>query len=244
MEDATVAPPSQRASFVEDFIDIFYAPSSVFERRRNASPWPAILVVTGLYVIAAYIMFTLLAPVFDAMMTKQMAAAAQNPNITPSQMQGMRTFGRIMMMVTAVVSVPLTILVLGIVTWFVAKLLDAEQTLRASFLIIAFSFLPRILEQILTALQAFWLDINTIPSIYGVSLSAARFLDPAASPLSLGLASRLDPFIIWSYVLIGIGLHVMGRISRGKAAVGAVVLFLLASVPAILGVLAGKGAGA
>ena len=242
MEDVTVAPP--RASVAEDFIDIFYAPSSVFERRRNASPWPAILIVTGLYVIAAYIMFTLLAPVFDAMMTKQMAAAAQNPNITPSQMQGMRTFGRIMMMVTAVLAVPLTILVLGIVTWFVARLLDAELALRSAFLIIAFSFLPRIVEQILMALQAFWLDLNTIPTIYPVTLSAARFLPSDASQLSLGLLSRIDPFIIWSYVLIGIGLHVLGRISRGKAAVGTIVLFLLASVPAIVGVLMGKGAGA
>ena len=242
MEDVTAAP--QRASFAEDFIDIFYAPSSVFERRREASPWPAILVVTGLSVIAAYIMFTLLAPVFDAMMTKQMAAAAQNPNVTPSQMQGIRTFGRIMMLVTAVVQVPITICVLGIVLWLVARLLDAEQSLRASFLIVAFSFLPRVIEQILMGLQAFWMDLNTVPSIYQVSFSAARFLDASASPLSLGLLTRIDPFIIWSYVLIGIGLHVIGRISGAKAAVGAIVLFLLASVPAIVGVLMGKSAGA
>lgn len=241
MEDVAVAP--QRASFAEDFIDIFYAPSSVFARRREANPWPTILVVTGLSVIAAYIMFTLLAPVVDAMVAKQMAAAAQNQSLTAEQLAGARRFGRIMMLVSSVIGVPIVVLLLGILLWFVGKLLDAEQPLRAAFLVVAFSYMPRILEQILTALQAFMLDINSKASLFEVSFSAARFADPTASQLTLGLLSRLDPFVIWSYVLIAIGLKVTGRISGQKAAIGAFVLFLLGMVPTLVGGLVASGQG-
>ncbi|HEU4629364.1 MAG TPA: YIP1 family protein [Gemmatimonadaceae bacterium] len=241
MEDVSVAP--QRASFAEDFIDIFYAPSSVFARRREANPWPTILVVTGLSVIAAYIMFTLLAPVVDAMLAKQMAMATQNQSLTPEQLQGARTFGRMMMLVSSVVGVPILVLVLGLVLWFVGKLLDAEQPLRAAFLVVAFSYMPRIVEQLLTALQAFWLDLASKSSLFQVSFSAARFADPEASQLTLGLLSRIDPFVLWSYVLIAIGLSVTGRISRGKAALGAFVLFLLGLVPSLVGGLMAAGRG-
>src|SRR5688500_7351713 len=40
------SPVPEKAGVWEDFIDIFYAPSSVFARRANASVWPPLLVVT------------------------------------------------------------------------------------------------------------------------------------------------------------------------------------------------------
>jgi hypothetical protein len=236
-DTTTVAAP--RASLAEDFIDIFYAPSSVFERRRTSSPWPAILVVSALFIVASYISFTLLGPVIDAEMQRQMArAAADNPSIPAEQMATMQKFGRISMMVGFAFFAPLAVLLLGLALWVVGKVVGAQQTLAAAFLVIAYSFMPRVLEAILGALQAFVLDVNTLPSMFSASLTPARFADPETSQAVLALLSRLGPFVIWSYVLIAIGLRITGRVSGQKAAIAAVVLWVVATlaqvVPAML----------
>lgn len=235
---ATAAPTPERASFAEDFLDIFYAPSAVFARRRDASPWAPLLVVTGLFAIAWYIFMTLLAPIFEAQMAIQ--AARATAQMTPEQAaaaaQAQARFGPIMMMITGIVTVPLTVLLLGLVTWFVGKLLDAQQPLRAAFLVVTFSFMPRVLGTLLAALQAFVVDVSSMTNQFQATLSAARFVDTATvSPPVVGLLSRIDPFIIWSYLIIAIGLHVTGRITMTKAVIGAAILWLLGSAPTIMG---------
>ena len=235
----SAAPAPERASFAEDFLDVFYAPSAVFARRRDASPWPALLVVTGLFAISWYIFMTMLKPVFDAQMAAAMAR--QLSEMTPEQaaqvqrMQG-GTFGSVMMMISGVTFVPLTVLVLGLVTWMVARLLDAQQSLRAAFLVVTFSLMPRIVGNIATALQALVVDVTTMTNQFQATLSPARFVDTAATaPAVIAMLSRFDPFILWSYALIAIGLRVTGRISTAKAATGAAILWLLGAVPTILG---------
>lgn len=234
---AEVAPP--RASFVEDFIDIFYAPASVFDRRREASPWPALLVVTGLFALLSYASFKLLGPAIDADMARNMARAmAANPQLTPEAADKMRGFTRVMMMVSAVAAVPLAVLVLGLVLWFVGKLFDATEPLRAAFFIITMSWLPRLLETLLGAIQGLLLDPSAMTSVAAVSLTPARFVDAAAtSPVVLLMLQRLGPFVIWSYVIVAIGLAVLGRIPRGKAALASLILWVLAGLPAVLGAL-------
>lgn len=241
---ASATPAPERASFAEDFLDIFYAPSSVFERRRTASPWPALLVVTGLFAIAWYIFMTLLAPVFEAQMAQGAARMAEQ--MTPEQAaaaaQAQAKFAPIMMMVTGIVTVPLTVLLLGLVTWFVGKLLDAEQPLRATFLVVTFSFMPRVLGTLVVALQSFVVDVSTMTNQFQTTLSAARFVDTAtASPAVVGVLSRLDPFILWSYLIIAIGLKVMGRIPMSRALIAAAVLWLIGSAPTIMGAAAALG---
>jgi hypothetical protein len=77
------------------------------------------------------------------------------------------------------------------------------------------------------------MDPASLNGQYRVSLSAARFLDPdVASPVLVGLLSRIDLFTIWVTVLIAIGLAVTGKISRAKAAIAAAVIWLLGALPA------------
>ena len=75
------APP---AAIWEDFIDIFYAPSSVFRRRENGSFFVPLAVVTVLCAALFYLNSGVLQPVFDAEFDRGMATAMrQNPNIPP-----------------------------------------------------------------------------------------------------------------------------------------------------------------
>ena len=236
MDDATStrapesasAPAAPRASFAEDFVDIFYAPSAVFARRREASPWPVVLVVTGLFAVASYIFFTLLGPAFERDMLRAVAEAPAE------QRAAVVGFARWSALFGAVVTVPVSVLVLGLVLWLAGKLFDAEQPLRAAFLVVAFSWFPRVVETILTALQAFVLDVNAVPSLMATSLSPARLVDGVANPGLAQLLARFGPFVLWSYVIVAIGLKVTGRIGGAKAAAAAAIVWLVGMVPALL----------
>lgn len=236
MTDSTsaplAAPPSPaaapRASFAEDFIDIFHAPSDVFARRRDASVWPVLLVVTGLMMVASYIFFTLLGPAFERDLLRSMAdAPAEQRNAVMGFAKWSTLFG-------AVVAVPVSVLVLGLVLWLVGKLFDADQPFRAACIVIAFSWMPRVVESIVTALQAFVVDVNAVPSLASISLSPARLVDAAADPMLAQVLMRLGPFVLWSYVIIAIGLKVTGRVSGPKAAVAAAIVWVVGTVPALL----------
>lgn len=224
---------------MEDFIDIFYAPAAVFERRRTASPWAALLVVTGLFAILSYVGFTLLGPAIDAEIARNMAKAMQaNPQLTPEMMEGGAKFARLSMMVAAVIAVPVSVLILGIVLWLVGKLFDATEPLRAAFFVVTMSWMPRLIESLLSSLQGLFMEPAAMTSAAAVSLTPARFVDVAtASPVLVAVLLRLGPFVIWGYVLLAIGLAVTGRIPRGKAAIAAIIVWVLGTVPALLGAL-------
>ena len=86
---ATVAP----AAIWEDFIDIFYAPSSVFRRRENSNFFIPLAVITILCGVLFYLNSGALQPMFDAEFDRQMAIVAkQNPNFRPEAAEQMRDF--------------------------------------------------------------------------------------------------------------------------------------------------------
>jgi len=61
--------------------------------------------------------------------------------------------------------------------------------------------------------------------------SLASLLDPETSGSFLyGLASSLEVFNIWKYVLIGIGFAYAGNVKKKKSYVTAVVLFLITTL--------------
>ncbi len=60
---STPAPPpkQEKASLLDDFMDIFYAPSAVYARRANKSFWVPLLIISVLTVIGTLISDILLA---------------------------------------------------------------------------------------------------------------------------------------------------------------------------------------
>src|SRR5437764_953249 len=75
--------PAKPASRWEDFMDIFYAPSAVYERRQSQSPWPTILIVTLLLTIVTVLTFNPMAPAIEFEARQAMTkAAAKTPQLT------------------------------------------------------------------------------------------------------------------------------------------------------------------
>jgi hypothetical protein len=232
--EAPVVEPKkpEKASLLDDFMDIFYAPSAVFARRGNASFWVPLLVVTVLLAAVAFANRDLMQPIMDAEFTRAMAKNPQMQQMTPEQLDKARSFSSSFGMIFIIIATPIAILVLGLVTWLVGKFVDASQTLNAAFVVAAFSYIPRVVEGIVNRVQGLIIDPASINSRYSLSLGIGRFLDPdKTSQILLAIVGRIDVFTIWITVLIAIGLAVTGKISRGRAAIAAVVIWVLGALP-------------
>ncbi len=82
----------------------------------------------------------------------------------------------------------------------------------------------------LNAVQAVLIDPSNLNSLLQLQIGPARFLaDTSALVVALGL--RFGLFVLWSTVLIAIGLRIMGKISTGKAVAATAIVWLLGAIP-------------
>jgi hypothetical protein len=124
------------------------------------------------------------------------------------------------------------------VLWLCGKLVNAKESLTAAIMVTAYANVPRLLNSVLAGAQALLMDPASLNGRYRITLSGARFLDPdTASPVLLALGGRLDLFTLWVTALLAIGLSVTGRIPRSKALLAAGLVWVLGSLPDLLGAL-------
>ena len=234
------SPPSatpakaEKSSLLDDFMDIFYSPSSVFARRANRDFWVPLIIITvivgGLF-LANRDVFE---PIMEAEFARGMAQSAQSNKLTPDQIAAASKFATKFALVGAFVGPPIAILFIGFVLWVVGKFFDAKQTLNAAMVVATFSYVPRIVEGVVARVQGLFVDPDSLDNRFSLSLGIGRFLDAdTTSPVVLGLLGRIDLFTIWVTVLLVIGLAVTGKISRGKAAIAGVVIWLAGALPVL-----------
>jgi hypothetical protein len=236
-EPAGPAPAADKsASWWEDFIDIFYAPSAVYARRANAGFGLPMLVVTVILGLVVFAMFGAMQPIMDAEFQRGAAAAMRsNPQITAEMMQKSRAMTEKVAPYLSFVIIPITIFLVGLALWIVGKLFDAKVSLNQAVLIASYAWMPRVIEALVNGVQGLLLDPASLNGRYRVSLGLGRFFDPdTASPMLLALIGRIDLFTIWVTVLMAIGLSVIGRIPRSRAAIAAAIVWLIGALPAIL----------
>jgi hypothetical protein len=227
------------ASRWEDFVDIFYAPSSVFARRAHSGFAIPMLVVTvlvgGIFLANSGVM----QPIMDAEFQRGMTAAMkQNPQLTPEMMEKGRAIGETFAKIGAFLFMPIGMFLTGLVLWLVGKLFDAKESLAAAIMVACYAFVPRVVEQVINGVQGLLMDPGSLNGRYRLSLGVGRFLDPdVASPILLALVGRIDLITIWITVLLAIGLSVTGKIPRQRAAIAAVLVWFLGALPGLLGAL-------
>jgi hypothetical protein len=238
---ATQAAPAAtpRVAIWEDFIDIFYSPSAVFRRRENGNFFIPLAVITLFCAVLFYLNSGALQPMFDAEFDRQMAMVMrQNPNIRPEAIDRMRGFAVRIQQVAMFIFIPCAIFGVGVATWLAGKLVDAKQTFRAALIVGAYAYSPRIIDGVLQGLQGLFLDPAQLDGRFRLSLGVGRFLDPdTASPLLLAIVGRIDLITIWITALVAIGLCVTGRIPMRKAAIAALIVWVIGGLPLIIGAL-------
>lgn len=232
--------PVEARSGWEDYLEIFYAPSNVFARRgtRWAMPLLVLVIITAVVVLGTK---GLLGPLIEQDRARGMAEALKG--MTPEQAAQAEKMGTKMsgfVPIFIIAATAILPIVLGVVLWLVGKMFGAAQELGAAIMVAAFSYFPRILAGAVMGLQAAILPEEKLRGVASVSLSPARFLDPAHTSLGLmGLAGRLDIFVIWTTILLALGLKVTGKISTEKAIAAGVVMWLLGSIQPLIQMLRG-----
>jgi hypothetical protein len=242
MESANVngkAQPQESVSLWEDYVDILYAPSDVFARRENGNFWIPLLAVTVFFALLWMASVRVLEPVFDLEWGRQMERLIErNPQLSPEALEAQREPVRNLQVVLAAVIVPLTILVVGFVLWAVGKVFEAKQTLRSALVVAAFAYVPRVLEQAVAIGEGLIRNVEAIDGRNRLTWGVGRFMDPeVVSPQLLAVVSRIDVFTIWVTVLLATGLAVTGRISRKRAAVAGVMMWLIGAIPSYFAML-------
>lgn len=227
------APP--QPSFWEDVIDIFFQPANVFRRRQNRSVWPPMLFVAIGIGLIFFITFNTLQPIFDAEFTRGTAKVmASNPQLTPAALDKMRSVNLSIARYAIGVIMLITMAVLGSIVWLVGKFFGSEQTYHAALVVAAWSYMPRVIGSVLAGVQGLVMDPSKLNSQLAISLSPARFLDvDSANPVLYQILGRFDLITIWVTVLIGVGIHVTGKLGKGRAAGVAIVMWVIGALPAI-----------
>ncbi|MFI5235232.1 MAG: YIP1 family protein [Gemmatimonadales bacterium] len=235
--------PVNKTPIWEDFLDIFYAPSVVFERRK-ADPkfFIGFLVVS---ILAAVILLAgkgLLQGAFDADFARGIALAMKkNPQLTPEMMEKGKAIGQTFTTVFLGIATPIAILLVGPILWLCGKAVGATEEIGAAWMVAMYAYFPRVLGSVFLVVQPLLLSNDSIKGMTSLSVGPARFFDPATSNLGvMALMGRLDLFTIWGTVLLAIGLKVTGKVSLGKALTAAGLVWLIASAwPVIAGLRAG-----
>jgi uncharacterized membrane protein len=234
-----VDPAGAKPGLWEDFVDIFYAPSSVFARRADGKFGLALFILIAIATVLFFITKNATQPIMDAEFARRSTdMLAKNPNLTAEQLASgrgvMETFGPVFFAFGLTVSVIGT----GVILWLVGKLFDAKESVAAAMMIATYAEVPRIVQVLTNAAQGLFMSPEKLNSINSVGFNLARFINPdTASAIAIALASRVDLFTIWVTVLLAIGLHVVGRVSKQQAAIAAAIVWVIGALPAVFGAL-------
>jgi Yip1 domain len=234
------APAERPPSVWEDLLEIFYAPTAVFERRRETPAFAIALIVFVVLIVGLSFAFRgLMEPIFDIEFKRGMAQAMKkNPQITPEMMEKGKAFAKQFLVFGVAFYGLLTPPILAIILWFVGKVVDSKAQIGQMMMVATYSMFPKVLDTILAAVQMLVLPDSSIHGRYSLSLGVGRFLDPdSASPMLLAIVGRLDVFTLWVTFLLGVGLAVMGRIPKARAFAAAAVMWLVGALPGIWGAL-------
>lgn len=235
---ASALPETEKpASFWEDFVDILFAPTRVFERRRGAGAGRVILVLAILGAIIGAATAPLSAPLRDRQ-ADVAVAGMRAKGMTEEQVAQGRAITEKFATVGAVgglaIGLPIGVVISALFVWLVGRLFGAEKLgFGGAALISAYSVYPSLLSILGGSALLAVLDADNLPLLQAPGLNLAMFLGRDASPMLVALAQRIGVAEIWSVVITAGGLAVIGRMPKQKAWIASVILFVLGSLVAI-----------
>lgn len=220
-------------SLMEDLIDIWYAPSAVFARRKTGM-WGPLVVVAVLCSVLMIVNAGAMQGVMDAEVQRAIVKAMEkNPSMPAEQLEGMRSVIEGSIKWGAVAVIPAILFLLGLVVFLLGKLFGGTLTYGTGVMIASLAYLPRVLEMVLVMVQALVLDTSAFVGRYQFSWGVGRFLDPSGDQTMVNLLGRIDLFTIWVTVLIAIGLEHAAKVEKPKAYAAAAICWVIGALPVL-----------
>lgn len=220
-----------------DIAEIFYAPSAVFARRTDGKfgmPYLALVLLGAIIFLATK---GLIQPVIDAEISRAMAKAAAKNTMTPEALATATSFAKTIGAFGAIALYAIGPFLVGLFIWIVGKIAKVEAIGTIALMVATFSFFPRLVGSVVGAVLAAMIPEGATASAAAISLSPARFVDAAASPVMAAILARFDLFLLWGIVLIAIGVRVAGRATKGQAQAVAIGVWAIPTLLALLGAL-------
>jgi len=221
---------------MDDYMDVFIAPMELFRRRADGRFGQALLVLVVLIGVLYFATRTAMEPIMDAEWQRGIAAMAKaNPNVTADQMESGRKMAGTFGAVFIIGGTPIMVLLLGVAVWVAARIVGGTVSYAQGTTIATFAMFPKLLDSVSGALQALFMDEQTLNSRFSVSLGVGRFFDAdTASATLLAIVGRVDLFTIWTTVLVALGLKVMAKASTAQAAAAAAIVWIVGGLPTVV----------
>jgi hypothetical protein len=215
------APLSQAARIANTFI----APSKTFtDLRRSASWWVPwlLMAIVGLFFVYA----------MDRQVTFEQIArneVARNPKtveqldkLTPEQRAKQMSFAtsltRDISYATPAVQLIAFVVIAGVLIGTFNLAAGASISFKTMLAIVIYGSLPSIISGLLGVVSLFaGVDPAGFNVRNPVATNPAYFMDPSGSKFLYSMASALDVFVLWSVVLMGIGIACNSKVKRGTA---------------------------
>lgn len=237
--NAEAPQPPAPASLVEDCIDIWFAPSTVFARRQGGA-WGPFLVASVLLCLLFYAAMGSMQGIFDTQLAKALAdMQAKSPQLSDAQLAQVQGAMEASIQYGALVAIPAVIVVIGVMVWLAATLLGGTLSLGGGIMVASFAYLPKAVDLLAFIAQSFVLDGGATAQ-FQYSVGIGRFLDPAMNPGLYSLLGRVDLFNIWVTVLITLGLMHSAKVERPKAIGAGAAIWLVGGLPALLQAIGGR----
>lgn len=214
--------PEPRKSGLGQVVRMFYEPSAVFRElaAHRAWLWPLILVI-----VLAIGLQILTAPRLDMEGTirEGLERFGQADRVSAEQIREMAAARGPMQKIGGIVGVlffvPVVMVVLAALYLVGLKAAGSEAGFGSTFSMLMYaSAPPSIVQTVLTGIVAMGRDSFTQGELQKlVRSSLETWLSPDAPKALLALGSVLDLFNVWYWVLLVLGLEIVGRVKRGPA---------------------------
>lgn len=225
------------AGIWEDFIDIFTSPSAVFARRRDGAYAGGVTLLASLAAVAFAATRAFWEPYIDHQFQLGIAAQQAAGKITPQQVEqargSMEKVASVTSWMAGVLGTPIAVLVVALLVLGAARVVGTRLTYGQSLVAATMAYVPRVLETLVSAGILATKDPTTF-ALGAVPASPAALLGSTASPFAVAILNRIDPFVLWGTVLIGIGVAVLGRTARSKAFTAAGLVWGVATLVTLL----------
>jgi hypothetical protein len=203
---------------------VFFEPAKTFE---DIAARPGFWVPMILVILLGIILVTLFTQHvgWERMMRQQFEMSPQAQQMAPERkeeaIQMYAKMGPLFGYGGAILGTPITWLILaGIFLGIVKGIMSAPVNFKQVFSVVAYGWMPHVLASILAIVVMFLKSPDDFRLDNPLVFNPGAFMDPVTSNKALlAVASSLDLFVLWSMILMGIGLKAAGgrKLSMGGA---------------------------
>ena len=211
-------------------VSVLVAPAKTFQAIKEKPTW--LLAVVAL-IIVGVITTALISGKIDYPEMIRDSIEAQGRDVPEAQLEGIidfyEKFGPVLSMAGLAVGV-VGYLLIAVLFLVVLKLLGGEIGFASSFSTTVHSMMPQAVKGLLSIPVILgcgnfsYVDLRS-GSILKSNLGA--FAGEEIGPAMLGLLSSVDVFAIWSVSLLIIGFSIVGKVSKGTAAMATIGLWVI-----------------